>query len=133
MSDGVISRFICFIQSREDAGRTAIQGVHRWSPTSRFRECGYCGNDAKGFRPRLPAMTVEKRLIHNPCVESMDLVIPAFDRLPQCSRHGREWDDRFLCSLQTTHIRDFLKDVAREFGALSREMLARFLEDTGSG
>ena len=121
------SRFISFVQQREDAGLAIIQDVDRWSPSGLLGECSGCDkdwSDANGFRLHL-AKIAEERFTRNPCVEFMDLFPPAINVL-QSARHLREQNDACSCPLQKIHIRDFISDLVRDLGALNHKMLARF-------
>ena len=75
-SDRDIFRFIRFVQSREDVGRSIIRDIHKWPPLSRVSECGdgyEHWSNAMGFCIPLATM-VEERFIHKPCLEIWDLL-----------------------------------------------------------
>jgi len=130
VSDTDVSRFIRFVQSREDMGRAVIRDAHRSSPSSYIGRCSGCDkdwNDAKGFCTRLGTI-FEEKFIHNPCAKFEELLLPALVML-DCSRHVCEWDDGYSCPLQFTYLRNFVEDLVRRLGALNREMLAMFFEE----
>jgi hypothetical protein len=139
-------RFACFVQSREDAGRSSIRDLNRWWPLSNHDICSggeEHWNDAEGFYTRL-AKAVEEAFVRNPCVEFKDLLAasckipdpPVGCRPPQDpdEYYPLSINEVFSCPLQPSLIQNNLRRIAEELNALSSTMLARFFEKgIGSG